>query len=253
MPEGPSIVILREEAMLFRGRKVTRVSGNSKAGIDRLKGKKVIDLKSWGKHFLICFDKFYVRIHLLMFGSYRINETKPETEPRLSLKFTNGELNFYSCALKIVDGSTGSDYDWSVDTMSDQWDHGSALSKVKKDKSRIISDVLLDQEIFAGVGNIIKVEALFLSHIHPEAKVSNIPVSKLDELTATTRSYCFDFYRWKKEYTLRKHWQIYRKGICPRCNLKVVIKYVGKTNRRTFFCNNCQFMKRKDFEKLKIE
>lgn len=35
MPEGPSIVILREAAAKFAGRKV-RVSGNARQGIDRL-------------------------------------------------------------------------------------------------------------------------------------------------------------------------------------------------------------------------
>jgi endonuclease-8 len=76
MPEGPSIVILKELVQPFTGKKVTEVSGNSKLDIQRLAGKKIIAFKSWGKHFLICFDKFTIRIHFLLFGSYRINEDK---------------------------------------------------------------------------------------------------------------------------------------------------------------------------------
>jgi endonuclease-8 len=253
MPEGPSLVILKEEAMPFKGRKILEVSGNSKAGIDRLAGKKVLDFKSWGKHFLICFDKFYIRIHLLMFGSYRINERKETTQPRLSMKFAKGELNFYSCALKLVEGKAEDDYDWSVDTMSDEWDHDKALKQLKEDKGRIISDVLLDQKIFSGVGNIIKVESLFITHIHPEAKVKDLPAGKLEELTRVTRDYCFDFYRWKKKYELRKHWLIYRKPICPRCGIKVSIEYIGKTDRRTFFCSNCQFKSKAGFKKVSVK
>ncbi len=82
MPEGPSIVILKELAVPFAGQKVTGVSGNSTLPIDRAKGKKIIDFKSWGKHFLICFKDFTIRIHFLLFGSYRINEEK-EGIPRL--------------------------------------------------------------------------------------------------------------------------------------------------------------------------
>ncbi|WP_431241164.1 hypothetical protein ACQ9BO_13675 [Flavobacterium sp. P21] len=40
MPEGPSILILKEEVQQFSGQKVIEVSGNSSADIQRLKGKK---------------------------------------------------------------------------------------------------------------------------------------------------------------------------------------------------------------------
>ena len=89
MPEGPSIIILKEEASIFTGKKVLRVAGNAKVDIDRARGKTVIDIRTFGKQLLICFKGFTIRIHLLLFGSYRINETK-DAAPRLSLTFTNG-------------------------------------------------------------------------------------------------------------------------------------------------------------------
>src|SRR6185436_16439350 len=95
------------------------VKGNTKAGKERLLNQKITDLKSWGKHFIICFDTFFVRIHFLMYGSYRINERKEN--PRLSLKFKNGEFNFYNCSVKIVDGNFSSEYDEEVDVMSGKW------------------------------------------------------------------------------------------------------------------------------------
>ena len=43
MPEGPSIVILKEEVQAFTGKKIITVSGNSKKiDINRLLNKKVI-------------------------------------------------------------------------------------------------------------------------------------------------------------------------------------------------------------------
>lgn len=55
MPEGPSIVILKEVVQEFNGQKVLAVSGNSKIYIIRLQNQTVIGFRSWGKHFLICF------------------------------------------------------------------------------------------------------------------------------------------------------------------------------------------------------
>src|SRR2546430_1331556 len=90
--EGPSIVILKEQAQIFKGEQLLKVEGNSKIDQQKLLHQTVMDFKSWGKHFIICFPGFSLRVHFLMFGSYRINE-KRETKPRLSLQFENGELN----------------------------------------------------------------------------------------------------------------------------------------------------------------
>src|SRR3954466_10944132 len=121
MPEGPSIVLLKEEVLQFENKKIIHVSGNSKIEQDRLFGQKVVVFKSWGKHFLICFKGFTIRIHFMLFGSYRINEEKEEP-PRLSLKFSKGVLNFYACSVKFIDEPLDEVYDWSEDIMSDKWD-----------------------------------------------------------------------------------------------------------------------------------
>lgn len=103
MPEGPSIVIAKEQIAPFIGKKVLAVSGNSKTDIQRLEGKQLIDVRTWGKHLLLCFDGFIFRIHFLLFGTYRINESKT-TPLRLGLVFTNGELNFYTVSIKMYNG-----------------------------------------------------------------------------------------------------------------------------------------------------
>src|SRR5688572_13433964 len=89
MPEGPSIVILKEAVQSFAGQKILRAEGSSKKiDFDRLTSARIIDFKSWGKHFLICFKDFTIRIHFLLFGSYRINEEREGIVPRLRLKFS---------------------------------------------------------------------------------------------------------------------------------------------------------------------
>jgi endonuclease-8 len=120
MPEGPSIVILREQVAPFVGRKVQRVEGNSKLDLQRMRGQRVTAFQSWGKHFLIRFPRFAMRVHFMLFGSYRINERR-EAVPRMSLVFANGELNFYACSLKYIEGDLAQPYDWEADVMADEW------------------------------------------------------------------------------------------------------------------------------------
>lgn len=239
MPEGPSIVILREELEIFKNKKINGISGNSKIDQGRLLNKKIIDLKSWGKHSLIYFKGFYLRIHMLMWGTYRINERKPQT-PRLQLLFKNGELNFYSCSIKLIEGDANEQYNWETDTMSDEWNVKKAEQIIKKLKSVLVCDVLLDQEIFSGVGNIIKNEVLFRIKVHPESDVEALPSAKRKQLVKEARIYSLQFYEWKKKFELKKHWLIYKKRMCPRCNLKTKTAYLGKNERLSCFCPNCQ-------------
>src|SRR5690349_14694436 len=98
--EGPSLIILKEEIEKFRGKKIIAVDGNVKTfDKDGLKNKKVISFDSWGKHFLICFDSFYLKVHFLMFGSYTVDSPKDRI-PRLQLDFSNGTLYLYTCSIQ---------------------------------------------------------------------------------------------------------------------------------------------------------
>jgi len=241
MPEGPSIIIVKEEVQSFIGKKILKVEGNSKLDIQRLSGQKIIDFKSWGKHFLICFKDFTVRIHFMLFGSYRINEQK-EAAPRLRLIFKEGELNFYACSIKFIEENLDEVYDWTSDVMNDSWNPKAAKKKLKEIPGALVCDALLNQNIFTGVGNIIKNEVLFRTHIHPESKVGDLPAKKINELIKEARNYSFDFLKWKKEYVLKKHWLAHTKKICPRCHIPFIKKHCGKSNRRSFYCQNCQVL-----------
>lgn len=240
MPEGPSLVIAREEMIAFKGKKVIAVSGNSKIEKERMKGRKLLDIRTWGKHLLLCFDGFTIRIHFLMFGTYRVNEEKEAAVPRLSLQFQKGALNFYTCAVKMIEEPLDEVYEWSADVLSDEWDPKSARKKLKSMPHTLVTDALLDQTIFSGVGNIIKNEVLYRIEVHPKTEVGKLPPKKLSQLIKEARDYSFDFLRWKKEFTLRKHWLAHTKKTCSRDGDKIVKEYLGKTNRRTFFCNTCQ-------------
>lgn len=242
MPEGPSIVLLKEAVLPFTGKKVMAVRGNTKT-IDktRLLNKKIQDFKSWGKHFLICFDGFTVRIHFLMFGSYSVNEKK-DKPIRLQLNFRNGKLYFYSCSVKMIGGDINTHYEWSADVMNDAWDAKNAARKLKSIPRAMICDALLEQPIFAGVGNIIKNEILYKARIHPESRVGKIPASGIKFLIREARDYSFKFLEWKRNFVLRKHWLAHTKSVCNNCKGPLTKKHTGIKKRRSFFCKKCQHL-----------
>ncbi|MBS1663701.1 MAG: endonuclease [Bacteroidetes bacterium] len=240
MPEGPSIVILKEEVQQFSGKKILEAGGNTKIDLAGIAGSKVTAFKSWGKHFLIILPKLTIRIHFMLFGSYSIDE-KTKAKPRLHLRFKNGDLYFYACSVKLLPGDINSHYDWSGDVMNDAWDPKKARKKLKAHPDELAADALLDQDIFAGVGNIIKNEVLFRIRIHPESRVGSIPPRKLTELIKEARNYSFDFLKWKKAFVLRKHWLAHAKNVCPRDHIPFIkVQHLGKRKRRAFFCEKCQ-------------
>lgn len=239
MPEGPSIVILKELVQDFKGQTIVEIGGNTKVDFSSLQNQKVMEFKSFGKNFFICFKKASIKIHFMLFGSYRINERK-QAPPRLSLHFKNGELNFYACSVKLIEEDLDKVYDWTADVMNEHWNARKARMKLKAQPKTLVCDALLDQNIFAGVGNIIKNEVLFRIKVHPKTKLGSLPPRKLSELIKEARQYSFDFLEWKKQYVLKKHWLVHTKRTCPRDGSKIIKEYLGRTHRRTFFCNSCQ-------------
>lgn len=240
MPEGPSIVILREQVARFAGSPILEACGNAKqVDMARLEGQRVRAFRSWGKHFLVELPDHALRVHFLMFGSYTIDERKPR-EPRLRLGFSTGELNLYSCAIRTLAEPLDDVYDWSADVMSDDWNARAALRKLRAMPDTLVCDALLDQNVFAGVGNIIKNEVLFRIRVHPLSKVGALSPAKLRELVREARRYSFDFLEWKRQFVLRKHWLAHNKGTCARCGRKLTRAYLGETDRRTFYCEACQ-------------
>src|SRR5262245_32342225 len=104
MPEGPSIFILKELINpLFRRKKITEAFGNAKIDMHKLTGKRINDIRCWGKQLLIYTKEEIIRIHLLMFGSYGLDENKkPARSLRLALKVTNNVVYFYNCSIKLL-------------------------------------------------------------------------------------------------------------------------------------------------------
>jgi endonuclease-8 len=241
MPEGPTIVILCEEVAKFRGKVVRRVEGNTQL-IDptRMLKKKVLAFRSWGKHFLLQFSGFTLKVHFMLFGRYRVDERKENASPRLSLGFANGELNLYACSVKYLEGAPEDHYDWRSDVMAPEWDPALARKKLRAMPDTLACDALLDQSVFSGVGNIIKNESLWRIGVSPLSTVGDLPPRKLAEMVRDARDYSFRFLELKKAYQLRKNYQVHQRGTCPRCGGKLRVSHLGRTHRRAFWCPHCQ-------------
>ncbi len=241
MPEGPSIFLMKEDLRKFEGKKVLEAGGDAKFEKDIFEGKILKEIRTFGKQTYLVFDDTAVRIHLLMFGSYEIDEqTKPDRQLRLSLIFKEGALYFYTCHVKLVDLEFLSGIDWEADIMSDEWNPGKAAKKLKANPDMMVCDALMDQDIFSGVGNIIKNEVLFRISVQPESLVGHMPLKKIKELAAEARNYSFDFLKWKRDGVLKQHWLAHTKKICPECGEKLIKKQTGKGKRRSFYCEKDQ-------------
>jgi endonuclease VIII len=247
--EGPSLHLAAEQLQPFAGRRIERVSGNSRIGIDRLAGQTVNDIFAWGKHLVFQFDTFALRVHFMLWGTFAATvqgesvtgDYRRSGPPRLVLDFPNGAITIWAASVKFVeDARAQAAYDFAADVMADEWNPRAALKKVRAFPRAEIADVLLDQAIFAGVGNIIKNEVLFRTRVSPFAKIRNIPDRKLRAIVADARTFSFRFLELRRIFSLRKNLEVYRRSVCPRCGGKIERRVHGQRARRSFFCRKCQ-------------
>lgn len=240
--EGPALTLLKEEANDFIGQKITDAWGDSKMDKESITGQRLNKLQSCGKHFLMVLDDCTIRIHYLMFGNYYLSSRHPDKVPKLGLLFSKGsEWNNYNCAVKLLPETDMSKlYDFSTDIMDETWNAANAKKKLKQLSEVQVCDALMDQEIFAGVGNVIKNEALFRIKVQPQSLIGALPAKKLNALLDEAHTYSYDFYRWRKEGVLRKKYCVHQRKYCPDCHSLLRKEFTGQLQRSSFWCSNCQ-------------
>lgn len=248
--EGPSIFLAAELLLPFVGKKIKAVHGNTKIGKERLLGEKVCAIFPYGKYLFLQFETFALRTHFLLYGSFeavikKVKVTgdypKKKRTPRLALEFSNGYLRMYSCSVRFIEEADAKSLcDLSTDTMSASWDKKRAYKKAREKPKEEIADVLLDQHIFSGVGNIIKNEVLLRAKILPTHRIKEISSLGLKNIINIIREYVFEFYEWRKNFELKKHYQVYRQSTCKQCGNKVKRVRTGLRQRLSFICEHCE-------------
>lgn len=126
------------------------------------------------------------------------------------------------------------------------------FSKILKTKKRAIKNVLMDQNIIVGIGNIYANEALFLSHIHPLKKSNLLTKKEINLLIKNIKSILilaiekggttlkdFSDVEGKNGY-FQQELHIYDKEgqKCPNCYN--IIQKIIINNRSSFYCSECQ-------------
>lgn len=248
--EGPSLKLAAEQLAPLVGQVVQEVQGNTKIEKERFLNKKIHSIFSYGKYLIFQFDRFALRVHFMLFGSFEatINHKKVTGDypkkvriPRLALQLKTGHIELYSCSVKIIEEPNLKEHcDFTIDIMANEWNETQALRKLKSHPDSEIADLLLDQSIFLGVGNIIKNEVLLLAKTSPLRKTGEFSPQKLKKIVTLTRDYVFQFYEWRKKFELRKHYQVYRQKQCKVCGSKITKGKTGLRNRVSYFCPHCQ-------------
>ncbi|RYY70448.1 MAG: endonuclease [Chitinophagaceae bacterium] len=238
MPEGPSILHLKDELMPFKGKIVKKAGGYGPMPTAWIKGKKLLNIETWGKHLLFIFANGAVKVHLGLFGDVVINERK-KVNRSFYLEFAQGEINGYVVSASKLKKSVEETYDWRTDILSNHFDKKYVKTLLKEKATATIDDVLMDQDIFTGVGNKIRNEALYRAAIHPQSIVGKIPAVKITKLVNEVVNYAKIFYKQLRTTGVNDFFQVYQLEYAADGS-EVTMKVLPKTKRKVFFSEHRQ-------------
>jgi len=131
------------------------------------------------------------------------------------------------------------------DPLSPRWDADEALRRLTADPARLVGELLLDQRVMAGPGNVWKSELCFLRGIDPWMPIGC--VSRPERLVALVKE-LFEANRTIGSQVTtgdrrpgRTHW-VYERGgrPCLRCGTPVRVRGAGEPERVTYWCPACQ-------------
>lgn len=240
MPEGPSILFLKNKLQRFKGKTVSEASGYSEMDKSAIDHVKILDIETYGKNLFFVFKDFFVGVHLGLFGSMLVNKRK-KVNASFALHFPHSEINFYVANTKMYQGKPSDHFNFKTDILNKDFD-GEYLLKTLQEvyTEKTIGDALMEQELFTGVGNIIRIESLYRAKIHPESLVKDIPEKKLVYLIETVVNYAYEFLDFLKNDEVKEKALIYGKKICPKDKTELMIEEMGKVKRKTYICPKCQ-------------
>lgn len=238
MPEGPSILYLKDQLLPFKGKVVKLAGGYGKMPTSWINGRKLTAIETWGKHLLFVFPNGIVRVHLGLFGDILINERK-KVNRSFFLEFSKGEINGYVVKAVKLNQPLKEIYDWRTDILSQHFDKSYVKELLKQMRDKTIDDVLMDQQVFTGVGNKIRNEALYRAAIHPISIIKKIPAAKINKLINEVVNYARIFYHQLGTKGVNDLFQVYQQEYAADGSI-VTMKVLPKTKRKIFFSEHRQ-------------
>jgi endonuclease-8 len=127
------------------------------------------------------------------------------------------------------------------DVLADDFDPVVAAERAAGHLTRSIADVLLDQRVAAGIGNIWKCESLFACGVDPRRAVSSLDAATLIALYAAARDLMRASVAGQNPRGEDQFFVYSRTGKpCRRCKTPIDCYQLGSTPRWTWSCAVCQ-------------
>lgn len=274
MPEGDTIYrAARTLGQVLEGKVVTRFETTFAplASVDDntpLTGRTVERVESRGKWLLIHFSGDLILVtHMLMSGSWHIYRAGERWQrPRREMRVVIAVAEFEAVAFNV---SVAKFYTTSTlernsgipklgpDLLSTEFASDEAKARLLAHGDDEIANVLLNQRVMAGLGNVYKSEVLFACGVHPFRLVSALRPAEIDCLFERARAFLEANVKDGRDggmvtYTgLRRTtrasdpgarlWVYRREGKeCRRCGATILMQRQGPGARSTYWCPECQ-------------
>jgi endonuclease-8 len=253
MPEGDSIY--RAAQALHRalaGKTVTSFETvlPKLARIDEdapVTGRTIERVRPSGKNLIIEFSgDLHLHTHMKMNGSWHIYRPgerwqRPRRDMRIvistdeyvAVAFTVPVAEFHTCRSLARQNDLRS---MGPDLLGETFDRDEALRRIRARPDEEIANVLLNQRVLAGIGNIWKSETLFASGIDPFARVADLDDAQLERIVDNARKLLVHSAKGRSTFA------VYTRGgdPCRRCGTPIRYRKQGIDARSTYWCPKCQ-------------
>jgi len=244
LPEGDTI--FRTAATLQKalaGKIVTRYETMLPRIDAPLRGRTIERVAAAGKHLVIDFSgDLHLRTHMRMNGAWHIYRPGERwRRPRRDMRIVIETADFVAVGFNIpvAELVTGRElqralHEQGPDLLA-EFDVAEAVRRAREHGEEEIANVLLNQRVAAGIGNIWKSESLFARGINPFRKVKDI--DDLEKLFLTARALLQQSARGE-----RPRLSVYSRGgqPCRKCGTTIESRKHGLDARLTYWCPRCQ-------------
>lgn len=244
MPEGDTI--WRTAAALRQRIDGKVVSDARPVAIAQLKGRRVESVEPIGKHLVMQFDDgIALHSHMRMTGAwhlYRPGERWRQPAWRATAVLTFEDVVavcFAAPVMELVRDANAPVAHLGPDILVDPFDLDSVIRRARQSEAPSLGELLLEQRVCAGIGNIYKCEALWALRLDAWMPPAALDDDRLRNLYLTAR----DLMRRSLVTPIgRQRHAVHARGgrPCPRCGMPIRIRAQGQQARLTYFCPRCQ-------------